>query len=180
MTRMTLRSAAPWRALLVAAALLGASAAPAWAFDVAGYRSRLDTVLGQAKAKAMPDAKAAMAQLDEMVALGKAGAQEYAVRQPKFAKLMDAAIAASGTMKDLTDAEIEDKWGENGNAGDAAGVPLQSLGQFDETRGYLELMVGPSHAYIFLKKYASTHKSSWLDKAADELTELGEHLKVVH
>lgn len=100
----------------------------------------------------MPNSKATLARLDEMVAIGVVGAKEYAAKQPRFAKLMDAVVADAGPMKNYTDAEIEDKWGENGNAGDAIGVPLKSLGQFDATRAAMELIIGPSHAYIFIKK----------------------------
>jgi hypothetical protein len=37
---------------------------------------------------------------------------EYAAKQPKFAKLMDAGIADATAMKTMTDTEIDDKWGE--------------------------------------------------------------------
>jgi hypothetical protein len=48
-------------------------------------------------------------------------------------------------MKAMTDAEIEDKWGEKGTGGDSLGIPLKSLPQFGEERAYLELIVGPAH-----------------------------------
>ncbi len=149
------------------------------AFDLSGYRARLETTTAEVKAKSIADPKATLARLDDMIRIGKTGAQEYAAREPKFAKLMGAAIVDAEAMRGLTDAEIEDKWGENGSAGDPVGVPLKSLGQFDETRAYLELMVSPAHTYIFLKKWQSSHKGQMLDKASDELAELSEHLKQV-
>ena len=165
---------------LCGCAALALTASHAWAFDTAGYHAKLDAVVASVKSKSLGDGKAALAQLDELTAMGKSGAQEYAARDPKFAKLMAAAVASADTMHNLTDEEIEDTWGENGSAGDAAGVPLKSLGQFDTTRAYLELMVSPAHAYIFLKKWQSNHKSAQLDKTADELAELAEHLKSVN
>lgn len=165
---------------LCACAAIALTASHAWAFDFAGYHAKLDAVVASVKAKSLGDGKAALAQLDELTAMGKAGAQEYAAREPKFAKLMAAAIAGADGMHSLTDEEIEDTWGENGSAGDPAGVPLKSLGQFDATRGYLELMVSPAHAYIYLKKWQSSHKQGMLDKTTDELAELAEHLKSVN
>ncbi len=165
---------------LCACAAIAFAATQAWAFDAAGYRAKLDAVAASVQAKSLGDGSAALQQLDDMVVLGKAGAQEYAAREPKFARLMAAAVAAADGMHGMTDQEIEDSWGESGSAGDAAGVPLKSLGQFDATRAYLELMVGPSHAYIFLKKWQTTHKQILLNKATDELAELAEHLKSVN
>lgn len=167
------------RTLLLAAVLAGVGAAQASAFDLAGYRARLDATLAEVKGKPPADAGAWLARLDEMIAIGKAGAQEYAARAPQFAKLMTLAIDDATAMRTLTDGEIEDKWGESGSAGDAVGIPLKTLGQFDETRAHLELIVGPSHTYIYLKKWQATHKRAQLDKAADELGELSEHLNQV-
>jgi hypothetical protein len=180
MDGLTHRAHPGWRALLVGALLAGIATSPAFAFDMAGFRSRLDASVAEVKAKSLSDPKTTMARLDEMIALGKVGAKEYGEHAPKFAKLMDAVVADAEAMRGLTDEEIEAKWGEDGNAGDAVGVPLKSLGQFDETRAHMELVIGPAHAYIFLKKYAANHKAALLDKAADELAELAEHLKQVH
>lgn len=162
-----------------ACAAIVLAASQAMAFDQTGFRNRLDSVMASVKAKSLGDGKAALAQLDEMVRLGTVGAQEYGASQPQFGKLMAAVVASSASLRELTDAEIEDLWGENGSAGDAVGVSLKSLGQFDATRAHLELIVGPSHAYIFLKKWQSTHKDALLTKTADELAELSEHLKDV-
>jgi hypothetical protein len=179
MSTLSAHCAGACRAALVSVVITAIAAGHALAFDVAGFRSRLDVTLAECEGKSLSDPKVALARLDEMIAIGKVGAQEYAKRELQFAKLMAAAIADADAMRGMTDAEIEDKWGESGNGGDAAGVPLKSLGQFDATRAALELMVGPAHAYIFLKKFQSTHKTAQLDKAADQLTELTEHLKQV-
>ena len=161
---------------LVAAVVL--SSTSAMAFDLAGYKARHDATLSEVKAKSIADATATMARLDEMIELGKVGAQEYGSQNPKFAPLMAAVIADAAAMQNLTDEEIEDKWGEQGSGGDAVGVPLKSLGQFDTTRAYLELVVSPAHAAIFIKKWQGNHKPSQLDKAQDELEELGTHLQL--
>jgi hypothetical protein len=106
----------------------------AWAFDKAGFTSRLETTKAEVAAKSLANSAATLARLNEMVQLGIVGAREYGERQPKFAKLMAVVIADADAMKALTDPEIESKWGEQGTAGDAAGIPLKSLGQFDDTR----------------------------------------------
>lgn len=169
-----------WTWLLVLLLALTAGSPAAWAFDVDGFKSRLDATLAEVNTKSLTNSKATLARLDEMVAIGTVGAKEYAAKEPRFAKLMDAVVADAPAMKNYTDAEIEDKWGEKGTGGDAAGVPLKSLGQFDATRAAIELIVGPSHAYIFIKKWESAQRARWLEQARDELTELKEHLKEVH
>jgi len=158
---------------------LAAGTSDAWAFDVAGFKSRAEATLAELNTKRLADSKATLARLDEMIAIGVVGMKEYGAKQPKYAKLMEAAIADAQAMKAMTDVEIEDKWGEKGNGGDAAGVPLKSLEQFGEERAYLELAVGPAHQYIFIKKWESAQKARWLDQAKDEVTELLKHLEVV-
>ncbi|MEA2741896.1 MAG: hypothetical protein QOG25_267 [Acetobacteraceae bacterium] len=159
---------------------MGLGPASAWAFDMAGFKVRLEATKAEAATKTLVDSKATLARLDEMIKLGETGAKEYGDRQPKFAKLMAAVVADAEAMKGFTDSEIEAKWGEQGSGGDALGIPLKSLGQFDETRAAMELIVSPAHAYIFVKKWETAQKARWLDQARDELNELGEHLKQAH
>ena len=152
----------------------------AWAFDKSGFTSRLETTKAEVATKSLTNSAATLGRLNEMEQLGIVGAREYGDRQPKFAKLMAAVIADADAMKLLTDPEIESKWGEQGTAGDAAGIPLKSLGQYDETRAAMELVIGPAHTYILVKKWETAQKARWLDQAKDELSELSEHLKQVH
>lgn len=153
------------------------ASAGAMAFDLVGFKARLETTKAEAATKTLADSKATLARLDEMIKIGISGAKEYSDKQPKFAKLMAAVIADADAMKGYTDAEIESKWGEQGTGGDAVGIPLKSLGQFDETRAAMELIVSPAHTYIFVKKWETAQKARWLDQARDELNELSEHLK---
>jgi len=167
-------------ALLGLAFGLALAVAPAWAFDGAGYKAKVDALKAEVETKNLADPKATLARLDELMALGAVGAREYGARQAKFAKLIDAVIADATAMKGYSDAEIEGKWGEQGSGGDALGVPLKSLGQFDETRAAIELIISPAHTYIFVNKWISARKARWLEQARDELAELSEHLKQVH
>jgi hypothetical protein len=158
---------------------MGLGSVPARAFDMAGFKIKLETTKAEVATKTLADSKATLGRLDDMIKIGMTGAKEFGDRQPKYAKLMAAVIADAETMKSLTDAEIEAKWGEQGTGGDVAGIPLKSLGQFDDTRAAMELIVGPAHASILVKKWETAQKARWLDQARDELTELGEHLKHV-
>ena len=159
--------------------VLGAAPSAAWAFDRAGFKARAEATLAELNSKRLADSRATLARLDEMLALGIVGLKEYGASHPKYAKLMDAAIADSQAMKRMTDVEIEEKWGENGTAGDALGIPLKSLADFGEERAYLELVVGPAHQYIFVKKWESTKKARWLEQARDEAVELLKHLEAI-
>jgi hypothetical protein len=149
---------------------------PAWAFDQAGYQARLDTTRAELVKKTLADSKATLARLDEIVAIGIVAAREYGAKNPKYAKLMEAVIANTPDMKTYSDAQIEEKWGEKGTGGDAAGVPLKSLGDFDPPRNVMELIIGPSTAYVLIKKWETAQRAKWLDQASDELHETAEHL----
>jgi hypothetical protein len=175
--KIQMRNRVALAAALVLAMSVGSTGA--WAFDLPGFKTLLEATKTEAAAKTLADSKATLARLDEMVKIGIVGAKEYADRQPKFAKLMATVIADADAMKGFTDAELEAKWGEQGTGGDAVGIPLKSLGQFDDTRAAMELIISPSHAYIFVKKWETAQKARWLDQARDELNELTEHLKQV-
>jgi hypothetical protein len=167
------------RASLAGAVVLamGLGSGGAWAFDKAGFTARLEATKAEVATKTLADSKATLARLDDMIHIGETAAKEYGNREPKFAKLMAAVISDAEAMKGFTDAEIEGKWGEQGSGGDALGVPLKSLGQFDETRAAMETIISPAHAYIFVKKWETAQKARWLDQARDEMNELSEHLK---
>jgi hypothetical protein len=158
---------------------LGSVPFAACAFDRDGFKARAEANLAEFNTKRLADSKATLTRLDEMIALGIVGVREYGAKHPKYAKLMDAAIADAQAMKGMTDVQIEEKWGEKGTAGDAFGIPLKALPDFGEERAYLELVVGPAHQYIFVKKWESARKARWLEQARDEAVELLKHLQDV-
>jgi hypothetical protein len=163
--------------MLSAIALLLATAgtSTSWAFDIGSYKARADTTLAELDPRNLPDSKATLARLDEMIAIGIVGMKEYSEREPRYAKLMEAAIADSQAMKIMTDAELEEKWGENRYGGDAVGVPLKSLNEFGTPRAYLELIVAPAEQYIYIRKWQSAKKARWLEQARNEAVELSKH-----
>jgi hypothetical protein len=177
------RRGAVQRLLLSIGLLLafGVASPPSWSFDRAGFKSRLETNLAEFNAKDLKDSKATLARIDQMIAIGIVAMREYAAKEPKYAKLMEAAIADVEAMKGMTDVESEEKWGEKGTGGDAVGVPLKSLPEFGQTRGYLELVVSPSRQYIFVKKWESSKKARghWLEEARDEAVELTKRLESI-
>jgi hypothetical protein len=168
-------------AFCLASLLLAPAAAfsDARAFDLNGFKARAETTLAEYNAKRLADSNATLARLDEMIAIGAVGTRQYGVSHPKYARLMDAAIADVPTMKGMTDVQIEEKWGETGTGGDAVGVPLKSLGENSEQRAYLELVVGPATQYIFVKKWQSAKRAKWLEQARDEAVELLKHLETI-
>jgi len=155
------------------------AATPARAFNIEVYRAQAEKTLAELNAKRLLDPDATLARLDEMMAMGIDGVKEYAAEQPKYARLMNAAVADAPTMRQMTDVQLEDKWGEKGSAGDAVGVPLKTLGDMGVQRAYLELVIGPAHQYIFVKKYQATKKTRWLEQARDEAVELIKHLQSI-
>jgi hypothetical protein len=156
--------------------LLAAGSAHAWAFDKDGYKSRAEVTLIEFNAKRLKDSKATLARLDEMIVMGIVGMKEFGVKYPKYVKLMEAAAADCQSIKGMSDVQMEEKWGETGWGGDAAGVPLKTLTDFGAERAYLELGIGPAHQYIFVKKWETAQKTRWLEAARDEAVELLKHL----
>ena len=118
-----------------------------------------------------------LTRLDEMMAIGVVAIKEFAAHDPKYAKLMDAAIADAQAMRGMTDAQLEEKWGEKGYGGDAVGMPLKSLEDSGAARGYLELLVAPAEQYIYIARWKSTKKARLLEDARDEAVELVKHLE---
>jgi hypothetical protein len=155
---------------------LAAGPSAAWGFDKAGYKVRAEATLAELNSKKLADSKATLARLDEMIAMGIVGMKEYGAKNPKYAKLMDAAAADCQAIKSMTDVQMEEKWGETGSGGDAVGVPLKDLAEFGVERAYLELGLGPAHQYIFVKKWETAKKPRWLEQARDEAVELLKHL----
>jgi len=159
---------------------LAAGSTGARAFDLNGFKTRAEVTLAELNTKRLADSNATLARLDEMIAIGIVGMKEYGAQNPKYAKLMNAAIADAQAMKGMTDVQIEEKWGETGTAGDAVGIPLKSLAETGEQRAFLELVVAPATQYIFVKKWQSAKKAHWLEEARDEGVELLKHLEVIH
>ena len=151
---------------------MAAGSSSAWAFDLNGYKSRAEATLAELNAKQLPDSKATLARLDEMIAMGIVGVKEFAAHQPKYAKLMNAAIADAQAMKGMTDAQLEEKWGENGSGGDAVGIPLKSLGESSAPRAYLELIVSPAMQYVYIRRWQAVKKVRFLEQATEEMGEL--------
>jgi hypothetical protein len=155
---------------------LAAGSSHALAFDKNGYKARAEATLAEFNAKKLKDSKATLARLDEMIAMGIVGMKEYGGKNPKYVKLMDAAAADCQAIKDMTDVQMEEKWGETGWGGDAIGIPLKTLSDFGIERAYLELGLSPAHQYIFVKKWETAQKARWLEQARDEAVELLKHL----
>src|SRR3954454_4080951 len=155
--------AVTWLATLLLTIAFGWTGA--WAFDFNGYKSKVEATLVELNAKKLPDSNATLARLDEMIVMGSAAAKEYAKLDPKYAKLMDAAIADAQAMKGMTDAQLEDKWGEKGYGGDAVGIPLKTLSESSAPRNYLELIVAPVEQYIYIKRWQSVKKARLLEQA---------------
>ena len=78
-------------------------------------------------------------------------------------------------MKAMTPDQLEAKWGDTGDAGDAVGVPLKSLDQFSKTRNYMDLVVHPARAYTFIKAWQTSKDKQALAEAKGELNEVLEH-----
>jgi len=167
-----------YRKMLNAFALLLATVGTSicWAFDIDGHKVRANTTLAELTAKNLPDSQATLVRLDEMIAIGIVGMKEFSEREPRYTRLMETAIADSQAMKIMTDAELEEKWGETGYDGNAVGVPLKSLDEFGAPRAYLELIVAPAEQYIYIRRWQSAKKARWLERARNEAAELSKRL----
>jgi hypothetical protein len=168
---------------LAIAALTLASLAlpPTWAraMDIATYKSLVEETLKELVSGKIADVDATIRRQENLMEIGKAGCTEYAGKEPKFAKLMQSAVAGADAMKSMSPDDLEAAWGDEGSRGDAVGIPLKSLDQFSKARSYLDTVVHPATAYIWLKQYKTKKDKQALERAKGELKEVLEHLKKI-
>ncbi|WP_298376533.1 hypothetical protein [Azospirillum sp.] len=147
----------------------------AMAFDVDGYKAVVTESVRELLTGTISDPAASLARQEKLIALGVEACKENAKDVPADAKIMELVIASAEGMKGLTPDQLEAKWGDAGDAGDAIGVPLKSLDQFSKTRNYIDLVVHPARAYSFIKAWQSSKNKQALVEAKGELTEVLEH-----
>lgn len=154
-------------------------AAPVHAADFATYKSLVNETIKEIDSGDLKDPQATLARQEKAIAIGIEACKERAKADPKDAKLMDLVVASAAGLKTLTAEEIEEKWGDEGTAGDAAGVPLKSLQQFSVARSTLDLVIHPARVHAFLRDYAKTKNKLELQDAKGELVEVLHHAEVV-
>ena len=162
-----------------AAVLLLASVAPASAMDFATYKKLTNDAIKELVEHKIADPAASLARYEKLMALGIEGVKENAKAVPADAKLMDLVISSAPGMKAMKPEQLEEAWGDEGNAADGIGRPLKTIGQFDLTRNYLDAVVHPARAYTFMKDYMVTKNVQDLDEAKGELNEVLEHVSKI-
>eukprot|EP01037_Dinobryon_pediforme_P012900 gene12900-13001_t len=164
-----------------AIALLALALPPtaSWAMDVATYKSLVDETLKELVSGKITDIDTTLHRQEKLMEIGKTGCAEYAGKEPKYAKLMEAVVADADGMKTMSPDNLEAAWGDEGSRGETFGIPLKSLDQFSKTRSYLDTVVHPATAYIWLQQYKTKKDKQALERAKGELKEVLEHLKKI-
>ena len=149
------------------------------AADLAGYSKIVSESVQTFISGKVEDVKGLIAKQDAAIEIGIAACKEYAAKKPEAAKLLNHVIASVPKMKQMSAEQLEQAWGDEGNAGDEIGAPLSKLDQFSMVRNHLDLVVHPARARAFLMEYASTKSRGVIDEAKAELVEVLEHAKKI-
>jgi hypothetical protein len=166
---------------IAAVAVLALALPPSWAraMDVSSYKSLVDETLKELVSGKIADIDATLHRQEKLIEIGKAGCTEFAGIEPKYAKLMALVVASADGMKAMLPDDLEAAWGDEGSGGDTLGVPLKSLDQFSKTRSYIDTVVHPATAFLWLQQYKTKKDKQALERAKGELKEVLEHLKKI-
>ena len=158
----------------LAACALIASATGAQAFDVATYRELVaETVYSIESGDA--DIAHLIAVQDQLIEIAVQGMHEFITAQPEHARLMNFVVAEIPAMRRMTLDELETAWHE-GEALSAIGMSYDSMDPYGQVYGLIDTVVDPVTAWIALTQYQNDPDDDLLDIAADELSEVVEHL----
>lgn len=147
----------------------------AMAFDVDAYKAVTTESIRELLTGTIADPAASLARQEKLMAMGIEASKEYAKDNPAEAKIMDLLAASAEGMKAMTPDQLEAKWGDTGDAGDAVGLPLKSLDQFSRARNHIDVVVHPARAYTFIKAWQTSKDKQDLAEAKGELNEVLEH-----
>ncbi len=163
--------------LFAVAAGLAFVAGPSIALDVAGYRAIVGETVMAINAGDVDVAHLVGLQ-EQLIAMGVAGAEEYAADAPDHAELMRFVAKSAPAMTELTLEEIEPAWHE-GEAFAEVGIDVHDLDHFGPAVSHMDAIIHPATAVIALRAYAASGDEDHLDQVIDELSEVVEHLSYI-
>ena len=158
---------------------LAASLSCANAMDTNAYKGLVKESIQEILNGDVKDMSASLDRFQKEMAIGVEGCREFAAADAKFAPLMKLVIESVDQMKSMKPEELEEAWGDEGNAGDKVGMPLKSLDQFAVARNYLDTVVHPARAYTFFKAYGASKDKQNLEEAKGELVEVLQHVSKI-
>jgi hypothetical protein len=161
--------------LFAGAFALAASVSCANAMDTATYKGLVKDSIQEILSGDIKDMPASLDRFQKEMQIGIEGCKEFAAKEPKYAPLMKLVVDSAEKMKSMKAEEIEEAWGDEGNAADKIGLPLKQLDQFATARNYLDAVVHPARAYAFFKDYSVTKDKQDLEEAKGELVEVLQH-----
>lgn len=112
---------------------------------------------------------------EQLIALGVAGARDYAAASPADAPLMTFVVDRSSDMTAMSLADIEQAW-HDGAALAEIGISMDELDHFGPQIGHMDAIIHPATALIALREYEATGDRVHLAQVKDELAEVVEHL----
>jgi len=158
----------------LAACAVIASATGAQAFDVATYRELVaETVYSIESGDA--DIAHLIAVQDQLIDIAVLGMREFIMAHPEHAQLMNFVTREIPAMRGMTLDEMETAW-HDGEALSAIGMSYDTMDPYGAVFGLIDTVVDPVTAWIALTQYQNTPDDELLDIAADELSEVVEHL----
>jgi hypothetical protein len=155
------------------------TAIQARAADLDGYLSLAHMTVRELVSGELADPRATQDRLKKIMQIGIETCRDRAKSNPDEARLLELVVAEAPKMTSMKPEALEDAWGDDGTAGDAAGVPLSSLDQFADVRNYLDLVVHPARAHDYIETYVQTKDRQALVQAKGELVEVIEHVTLL-
>ena len=144
--------------------------------DFAAYKGLVKDSIQEIISGDIKDMNASLGRFQKEMQIGIEGCKELAAADAKFAPLMKLVIESADKMKTMKPEELEEAWGDEGNAADKIGMKLKELDQFSIARNYLDAVVHPARAYTFFKAYSASKDKQNLEEAKGELVEVLQHV----
>ena len=160
--------------LFAAAALSAAFGHAAFAMQTAEFKAIVTDTIAQIESGDVDVARLIGLQ-EQLIAIGVAGAREYAATSPGDALVMNFVADSADRMVAMDLDGIEEAWHE-GAALNEIGVDIESLDHFGPVISHMDAIVHPATAILALREYGSTGDRAYLLQVRDELSEVVEHL----
>ena len=148
---------------------------PAFAMDVSGYKKIAKATIKEALSGSVKDIDKLIADQKKLVKMGVEGCNEYAKKDPKYAKLMKLVVSNADKMMAMDLDEIEEAWHEGGVL-EENGIDFESIDHFSPALSHMDTVVHPATSYIALKEYKLSNDGELLEQVKDELSEVLEHI----
>ncbi|MGD8566490.1 MAG: hypothetical protein PVJ39_00180 [Gammaproteobacteria bacterium] len=146
----------------------------ATASTLSDYKRLAEDTIRKAQTGNISDIDQLIAQQSRLIQLGVKACEEYAHTNPESQKILNLVISNVEVMKQLTLAEIEEKW-HNGSELKKVGYTVKD-DHFGTVGNIIDAVIHPATSYIALNNYKGDGDNRHLQQVIAELSEVLLHL----